>query len=84
MEERQKINVEIYGQNYTLRVTPSEEPQVRQIAAHVDAMMHRIGDGQDRLDYRDIAVLSAMNIAEELYRLKKDHMELLNLLDEER
>lgn len=84
MEERQKINVEIYGQNYSLRVTPAEEEQVRAIAAHVDAMMHKIGDGQERLDYRDIAVLSAMNIAEELFRLKQDHLELVSLLDEER
>ena len=63
MTERQKLNVEIYGQLYTLRVAPEEKVQVEAIAAHVDQIMHKIGDGQNRLDYRDVAVLAAMNIA---------------------
>ena len=79
MAERQKLNVEIYGQLYTLRVTPEEA-----IAAHVDQMMHKIGDGQNRLDYRDVAVLAAMNIAEEYAKLQQSYQELVAVLDEEK
>ncbi len=84
MAERQKLNVEIYGQLYTLRVTPEEAAQVEAIAAHVDQMMHKIGDGQNRLDYRDVAVLAAMNIAEEYAKLQQSYQELVAVLDEEK
>ena len=84
MTERQKLNVEIYGQLYTLRVAPEEKVQVEAIAAHVDQMMHKIGDGQNRLDYRDVAVLAAMNIAEEYAKLQQEYQELVAIVDEEK
>lgn len=84
MVETKKLNVEIYGQVYTLRVTPEEEDQVGMIASHVDQMMKKIGDEQSRLDYRDIAVLAAMNIAEEYYKLQQEYQELLAIVDEEK
>lgn len=84
MVETKKLNVEIYGQVYTLRVTPEEKDQVEMIASHVDQMMKKIGDEQSRLDYRDIAVLAAMNIAEEYYKLQQEYQELLAIVDEEK
>ena len=84
MTERQKLNVEIYGQLYTLRVAPEETAQVEAIAAHVDQMMHKIGDGQNRLDYRDVTVLAAMNIAEEYAKLQQEYQELVAIVDEEK
>ena len=60
MSEPSKLNVEIYGHIYTLRVTPEEKAQVEAITAHVDQMMHKVGDDQTRLDYRDVAVLAAI------------------------
>lgn len=69
MSEPSKLNVEIYGHIYTLRVTPEEKAQVEAITAHVDQMMHKVGDDQTRLDYRDVAVLAAMNITEEYFKL---------------
>lgn len=84
MTERQKLNVEIYGQLYTLRVAPEETAQVEAIAAHVDQMMHKIGVGQNRLDYRDVAVLAAMNIAEEYAKLQQEYQELVAIVDEEK
>jgi len=84
MTERQKLNVDIYGQQYTLRVAPEELAQVKAIAAHVDRMMHQIGDGQSRLDYRDVAVLAAMNIAEEYAKLQREYEELVAIVDEEK
>ncbi|MGM9525739.1 MAG: cell division protein ZapA [Peptococcaceae bacterium] len=84
MSEREKISVEIYGQMYTLRVMPEEKAQVEAIAAHVNDMMHQIGDGQNRLDYRDVAVLAAMNIAEEYFKLQQEYGELLAIVDEEK
>ncbi|MFR6291296.1 MAG: cell division protein ZapA [Peptococcaceae bacterium] len=84
MSEPSKLNVEIYGHIYTLRVTPEEKAQVEAITAHVDQMMHKVGDDQTRLDYRDVAVLAAMNITEEYFKLQREYQELLSIVDEEK
>ncbi len=84
MSEPSKLNVEIYGHIYTLRVTPEEKAQVEAITAHVDEMMHKVGDDQTRLDYRDVAVLAAMNITEEYFKLQREYQELLSIVDEEK
>ena len=84
MSEREKISVEMYGQSYTLRVMPEEKEKVQSIAEHVDAMMHKVGDSQNRLDYRDVAVLAAMNLAEEYFKLQQAYDELLAIVNEER
>ena len=84
MAEREKLNVEIYGQLYTLRVVPEEKAQVEAIAIHVDQMMHKIGDDQNRLDYREVAVLAAMNMAEEYAKLQQEYQELVAIVDEEK
>lgn len=84
MSESKKLNVEIYGQVYTLRVTSEEQEQVEMIANHVNQMMKKIGDEQSRLDYRDVAVLAAMNIAEEYYKLQQEYQELLAIVEEEK
>ena len=84
MSEPSKLNVEIYGHIYTLRVTPEEKAQVEAITAHVDQMMHKVGDDQTRLDYRDVAVLAAMNITEEYFKLQREYQEFLSIVDEEK
>ena len=84
MSEPSKLNVEIYGHIYTMRVTPEEKAQVEAITAHVDQMMHKVGDDQTRLDYRDVAVLAAMNITEEYFKLQREYQELLSIVDEEK
>ena len=84
MSDREKISVDIYGQKYTLRVTPEEKENVLAIANHVDKIMHKLGDNQSRLDYRDVAVLAAMNLAEDYFRLQREYEEILAIVNEER
>ena len=81
---KEKLNVEIYGQHYTFRVEPDKKEAVASIAHYVDQMMHKTAAGQKKLDYRDIAVLAAMNIAEEYYQLQQDYQALIEMIDEEK
>ena len=83
-QEKQKLNVELYGQKYTFRASLEERQKLLAIATHVDAMMHKVGDHQPKLDYRDVAVLAAMNIAEEYYQLQQDYQALIDMIDEEK
>ena len=84
MSERDKISVDIYGQLYNLRVTPEEKERVLAIARHVDNMMKKVADSQGRLDYRDVAVLAAMNLTEEYFKLQQAYEEILAVVNEER
>lgn len=82
--EKQKLNVELFGQKYTFRAAAEDRQKLLEVAAHVDYMMHKIGDNQPKLDYRDVAVLAAMNIAEEYYQLQQDYQALIDMIDEEK
>ena len=82
--EKQKLNVELFGQKYTFRATAEDRQKLLDVAGHVDYMMHKIGDNQPKLDYRDVAVLAAMNIAEEYYQLQQDYQALIDMIDEEK
>ena len=82
--EKQKLNVELFGQKYTFRAAAEDRQKLLDVAGHVDYMMHKIGDNQPKLDYRDVAVLTAMNIAEEYYQLQQDYQALIDMIDEEK
>ena len=84
MSEREKFSVDIYGQVYNLRVTPEEKERVLAIARHVDSMMKKVADSQGRLDYREVAVLAAMNLTEEYFKLQQAYEEILAIVNEER
>lgn len=83
MSELETFQVNIYGEQYSLRVSPEEKEDIQEVVNYVNEMMHRIGDNQARMGYQDVAVLTAMNLAEELFRMKKDHQNLLELLEVE-
>ncbi|RKD24652.1 hypothetical protein BEP19_05155 [Ammoniphilus oxalaticus] len=56
---------------------------LRSVANFVDAKMREVADGNTRLDTAKIAVLSALNIADELHQLKEEYDELIRILEEE-
>ncbi len=53
------------------------------VAGHVDDKMNHISEVYPRLDLRKIAVLSAINITDEYFKLKKEYDELIELLEKE-
>ena len=88
------VQVEIYGQRYALR--PDEETpagHVEQVAALVDRRMREIAQTTPTVDSFKVAVLAAVNIADELLQLRgerkvveeyisKKTRDIENLLDE--
>ena len=70
MAEREKlVQVEIYGQRYTLKGS-EDGAYVESLAAHVDRRMREIADTSSTVDSLKVAVLAAVNIADEYFRLK--------------
>ena len=65
------IRVEIYDQNYHLRGT---DPQyIQDLAKYVDAKMRLIAEQASTVDSLKVAVLPALNIADELHVLKRKY-----------
>jgi cell division protein ZapA len=64
-------SVVILGRDYKIRTTESEE-FVHEVAAYVDGMMNRISSKMSSGTTSQIAVLAALNIAEELFRERRN------------
>jgi len=80
--EKNRVSVDIYGKTYTIRGDAPAE-WITQVAGYVDQKMRDISGKHLYLDTTKIAVLAALNVADEYFRLKKEYDELLQLLEEE-
>jgi cell division protein ZapA len=63
------VHVEIFGLSYAVN-TGSEPGYVEQLAGFVDAQMREVSRGAGAVDSVRIAVLAALNIADELFRAR--------------
>jgi cell division protein ZapA len=65
------VHVEIFGQDYAVR--GGEDPKyVESLAAFVDAQMKEVSRTSGAVDSLRIAVLAALNIADERFRLREE------------
>lgn len=64
--ENNKVNVRIYGQEYTIAGEKDEET-IRKIASHVNDKMRQLGRGFSTGGQGTLAVLTAINITDEYF-----------------
>ena len=69
------IRVEIYDQFYNLR-GDLDETYVKELALFVDEKMRTVAETTRTVDSMRVAVLAALNIADELHTLRQRHAEL--------
>ncbi len=79
-DQKNRLEVTILGQNYTI-VGKASSNYMRMIAGHVDDKMKQIADANQRFDITKIAVLTAVNIADDYFRLKQEYDELLKRIE---
>jgi cell division protein ZapA len=77
-----RVRVDIYGQEYSLKGQASIE-HLKRVARLVDEQMKEIAEQNPRLDYSRIAVLAAVNIADQYLRLCDEYEDLLRTLERE-
>ena len=65
------VRVEIYDQSYNLRGTDSD--YIFKLAEYVDAKMRSVSQHANTVDSLRVAVLAALNIADEYTILKKKY-----------
>jgi cell division protein ZapA len=75
--ENQSIAVEIYDQVYHLRGT--DPAYIERLAATVDAKMRAVSAHGNTVDSLRVAVLAALNIADELCTARERHDQLAHL-----
>ncbi len=66
-----KLQVKIYGKTYTVKETGSDIP-IAQLAEYVDSRMKDLAGPQSRMGTIDLAILAALNIAQELLECRHD------------
>lgn len=72
MEGANTTRVEIFGTEYSVRADVGADPQyVQDIAAYVDAKMKEIAEGQNLVSSTKIAILAAINLADEIFQEKQ-------------
>jgi cell division protein ZapA len=67
------VRVDIYDQSYHLRGTDPEH--IAQLAEYVDTKMRLISQQASTVDSLKVAVLAALNIADEFHMLKRQYEE---------
>jgi cell division protein ZapA len=73
------IEINVYGTTY--RVKSDETPDyVKQVADRIDREMKEIGENSN-IPVSQCAVLAAMNISDELHKLKSENEKLKSILD---
>jgi cell division protein ZapA len=80
-EQKNRVHVKIYGEEYTMR-GPASPDYMKRAAHYVDEKMRQIGQTNSRLGVSRIAVLTAINLADELFLLRKELQELETILDQ--
>ena len=81
MGDSNKATVKIYGQEYTIAGNSSGE-QIVVVANHVDTMMQELASGLPTLPASSLAVLTAVNIANDYFDEKERIAELESVISD--
>lgn len=66
----QTVEVKIYNQTYQIRGDGNSE-YIRELAGYVDKRMKEVAQGTLTADSLRVAILTALNIADELYKVRE-------------
>lgn len=71
--QNSSVRVEIFDQAYNLRGFGSDPEYILKLAEYVDSKMRAVAEATNTVDTVRLAVLAALNIADEYHLLKKQH-----------
>ncbi len=78
-----RVTVSIFNEEYVVKGEESPE-YIEMLASFVDRRMKMIQQRNPNLSGTKVAVLTALNLADELNKLQEDYDELVKNLEEER
>lgn len=74
MPDPRVVHVEVHGQRYPIRTT-LDPSYVQDLATFVDRRMALAAEASPSTDTLGLAVLTALNIADELFRARDEHVD---------
>ncbi len=74
------VNVEVMGQNLVV-ASDSDDDWVRTVAGTVDERIKAIRASSQTANSVNLAILAALNFADELERLRRQHQELIKQIE---
>jgi cell division protein ZapA len=77
-----RVTARIMGEDYTIRGRSPEE-HIHRVARFVDEKMLQISEAYPKLGTSRVAVLTAINMADELFKIREQYEQLTQLLEEE-
>ncbi|OGW17769.1 MAG: hypothetical protein A3G93_14900 [Nitrospinae bacterium RIFCSPLOWO2_12_FULL_45_22] len=81
LPKKKETRIEIYGRNYTVLGDGDEEYTI-QLARYVDQKMREIAQQTSTISTLNLAILVALNITDELFRLREQIRTNESLLQE--
>jgi cell division protein ZapA len=69
------VKIQIYDQSYNVNADGNEE-YLHELAAYVDGKMRSIAESTHMVDSLKVAVLAALNIADEMFQMRKRQQEI--------
>jgi cell division protein ZapA len=70
-EKPSLVHVEIFGQSYAVKAGP-DPSYVEKLAGFVDEQMKQVSRSSGAVDSLRVAVLTALNLADECFRLRRE------------
>ena len=65
------VTIQIYGESYTLKAG-GDPAYIQEVAAFVDEKMREISSGGKAITTDKVAMLAALNIADELFKARRE------------
>lgn len=78
-----KVVVNIFGEEYMVKGTEPPE-YIEMLAAYVDRKMQGIHQKNPNLGVSKVAVLTALNLADELSKIQEDYEQLVRMMEEQK
>jgi cell division protein ZapA len=75
MLEKNATTVEIFGREYKIRGV-ADEQYILKVASYVDKKMREVSSGSSLPSHDRLAILAALNIADELFQERKQSSEV--------
>lgn len=67
------LEVEIFGQAFRVAIDQTSPEYIQRLAAYVDERMQGIAQTSKSMPYNRVAILAALNIADDLLKLQDEH-----------
>lgn len=81
-EQEFRVEVEIFGEYFTLK-GDSSQAQMLKVAQYVSNKMKQLSERNPRLSRSQVAVLAALNMADELLKYREEYENMVRMLEPE-